>query len=192
MVRHVEARQASQGVVQRDATLRCLRWFGHVHRRRRWLTRNAGEILLHLFERRPGIDVADDRDDRIVGGIVHLEEVGHVLHSSGAQIGHGPDDGMRIRVIRVGGLGKDVTDLSVRNVVHTEPTLFLDGVDLILEIVRRDRERPHSIGLEEQREGDLICRQRFVVECAILVRRAIHAAAIHEHQIGVFSLPDIL
>jgi hypothetical protein len=57
---------------------------------------------------------------------------------------------MRIGEIRVGELGKRVADLAVRLIVDAEAALFLDGVDLVVEVVLGDRERL-AIGLEEQR-----------------------------------------
>ena len=150
VVRHVETRETSERVVERRAPLFGLRRLAHVHRRRRGLPCDAAKVFLHFLERRLRVHVADDRDDGVVGRVVHMEEVRDVLHGRGAQVGHGADHRMRIGEIRVGELGKRVADLAVRLIVDAEAALFLDGVDLVVEVVLGDRERL-AIGLEEQR-----------------------------------------
>ena len=82
--------------------------------------------------------------------------------------------------------------LAVRLVVEPEPPLFLDRVALVVEVVLRDLERPHAVGLEEQPEIELIGRQRFEVQRAILVGRPVHRAAVVEDQREVLAGADLL
>jgi hypothetical protein len=71
-------------------------------------------------------------------------------------------------------------------------TLFLHGVPLVVEVLFRDVERPHAVGLEEQREVELVGRQHVVVQRAILVGGAVHAAAVVEDQREVLARADLL
>ena len=73
---------------------------------------------------------------------------------------------------------------AVRLVVDAQPALFLDGVALVVEVLLGDDQRAHAIGFEEQRELELIGRQRLEVQRPIVVGRAVHRAAVVEDQRG--------
>ena len=174
------------------AALGGLRRLGDVDLRRRRLRRNRLEVLAHLLERGLGVDVADDRDHGVVRRVVGLEERRDVFHRRRAQIRHRADHRVLVREVLVGQLVDDLEGAAVGLIVHAEAALLLDRVDLVVELLLRDHQRPHPVGLEEQREIELVGRQDLEVERPILVGRAVHAAAVHEHQIGMLAGTDVL
>ena len=99
---------------------------------------------------------------------------------------------MLVGDVVVGELVDQLEGASVGLVVHAQAALLLDCVDLVLERVFGDHQRPHPVGLEEEREVELVGRQDLVVERALLVGRAVHAAAVHEHQVGMLARADVL
>ena len=76
--------------------------------------------------------------------------------------------------------------------VDTKPTLLLNGVYLVVEVVLGDCQRLHAVCFKKQRKIDLVRRQRLVVQRPVLVRGPVHVAAIHEHEVGMLILADVL
>jgi hypothetical protein len=82
--------------------------------------------------------------------------------------------------------------LPVRLVIDAQTTLLLDSVALIIQIGLIDRQRAHPVGFEEKHEIELVLGQDLIVVGEVLVRRAIHPAAVVQNQQEVLALADIL
>src|SRR5207247_1507115 len=61
----------------------------------------------------------------------------------------------------------------IRLVVHPQALLLLHGLALVLEVLRRDRERAHPVGLEPQRQIEPVRRHRLVVARVTVVGRPV-------------------
>ena len=91
----IRGRRASASSMRR-APLFLLRRLGHVDRGGAGCGGIALEVLPHLLERRLRVDVADDREDGVVRGVVGLEERGDVVDRRRAQVGHRADHRMLV------------------------------------------------------------------------------------------------
>ena len=143
-------------------------------------------------ERLGGLDVARDREEGVPGRVVRRVEAARVVERRGAEVVHRADDGVlvgegvvRERVGRLEGR-------RVRLVVDPEPLLLLHGLALVVELLLREDERAHPVGLEEEAEVEALGRERLVVVRPVLGRRAVHRAARGGHEPEVLALPDVL
>ena len=134
-------------------------------------------MLPHLFQRRLRLDVADDRDDGVVGRVVRLEKRRDVFDRRGVEIGHRTDHRVFVGGVVVGELVAHLERPPVRLVVDAQPPLFLHRVPLVLEVLSRDLERSHPVGFEKQREIELVGRQGLVIDRPVLAGRPVHVAA---------------
>ena len=143
-------------------------------------------------ERLVRLDVADDREEGVARGVVRVVEAARVVERRGAEVVHRADDGVlvRERVVRerVGRL----EGRRVRLVVDAQALLFLHGLALVVELLLREDEGAHPVGLEEEPEVEALGRQRLVVVRAVLGRRAVHRAAGARDEPEVLALADVL
>ncbi len=126
--------------------------FECVQRRSR---RNVAEVLLHQRLGGGRVDVAGERDHRVVRTVVALEPRLHVVKGRGVQILHRADGGPAVGVpFRKHAFEHSILDGSKRLIVAL--TFFvLNDPPLIIELLLRDRTEkvPHAIAL--QPEGEL-------------------------------------
>ena len=138
------------------------------------------------------IDVARDREEGVAGGVPRLVEGSGVVEGSGGEVVHGPDDGVlvseRVPGERVGRLERRRVGL----VVDAQPLFFLHGLALVVELLLREDEGAHPVGLEEEPEVEALGRQRLVVVRPILGGRAVHRAAGLGDEPEVLALADVL
>ena len=85
-----------EGIFDSFAALAFLLRLGNVRPRRRGLGGNGAEILLDLGQGLIGLEIADQRQHRVVGSIVAFEERLHVLQGGGVEVLHGADDGVLV------------------------------------------------------------------------------------------------
>src|ERR1019366_6827092 len=152
---------------------------------------NRAEVLLHSGERILGIQIAGQRQHRVVRGVIRLEELLDVLHRGRIQIGHRPDHRMLVGEVVVHQLVHLFEGLPVRLVVDAQAPFFFDGLPLILQVRLGDLERPHAVGLQEQGQVELVLGHDFEVQGAVVVGRAVHAAALGEDPIKVLAGPHV-
>ncbi len=156
------------------------------------MRRDAAEILLDLRQRFFGLEVAYQRQYRVVRRIINAKEILDVLHAGGVEIFHGADDRVLIREVIVHGLLRHFFRLAVGLVVDAQPPLFLHCIALIVEIGGADDERAHAIGFEKQAEVELIGGERLKIIRAIFGGGAVHLAAIVFDQDHVLAFTNIL
>ncbi len=141
---------------------------------------DGAEVLLDPGERLLGVDVADDRQHRVVRRVVRAEEGARVLQGGGVQVGHGTDRGVVVRValgVRQG--GQLLERRAVRDVVVPLAALVLDDVPLVLHglVVQGGQQGPHPVRLQPERELQLVGRHRLEVVGALEAGGAVEGAA---------------
>ena len=136
------------------------------------------EVLLDQLLRRRHVDVADDRQARVVRCVVLTEEPSHVIQLHGLDVLVRSDDvavvGMAFREQR---LHERFFGESVRLVLDALAALVADDVLLVRErgLIDLLEQIAHAIRLEPQRQLELVGRDRLEVVRAVVVRRAVHA-----------------
>ncbi len=115
---------------------------------------DATEVPLHEGEPLLRLDVAAQREDGVVRGVVATEEGVHVLEPR-AEVLHRPDRRVVVRVPLGEDGGVDVDERgAVRLVVVPLALLLLDDVALVVEVLlgQRVEEVGVPVGLEPERE----------------------------------------
>ena len=96
--------------------------------------RDGAEVLLDPAPRLLRVDVADDRQDRVVRRVVRTEERARVVQRHRVQIGHGADGRVVVRVaLGIGQRGHPLERGAVGHVVVALPALVLDHVTLVFQ-----------------------------------------------------------
>ncbi len=150
------------------------------HRWDRRVGRDPPEVPLDRCQCGGRVDVADDREDGIVGRVVGAEEGLHVVERGRVEVVHRPD---RRMVIRVSGRVQVGLDLlvpgAVRPVVVARTLLVLDHVTLVVEVVLAEcvEQAAHPVRLEPQRQVELMGRHGLEVVRPIQPGRAVHGPA---------------
>ena len=67
-----------------------------------------------------------------------------------------------------------------------------EALALIVELRLRDLERAHAVRFQEQRELELIRRQRLEVQRQVAAGGAVHRAAVGEHLVEVLAVADVV
>ncbi len=142
--------------------------------------RDGAEVLLDPGERLLRVDVADDRQDRVVGRVVGAEERARVLQRRRVQVGHRADGRVVVRVaLGVGQRGQPLEGGAVGHVVVALPALVLDHVTLVVQrlLVERGQQRAHPVRLQPERQLQLVGGHGLEVVGALEARRAVERAA---------------
>ncbi len=176
-------------VLRRSAGLLGLGQIGHWGR---GLRRDVAEILLDLRQRVGGLEVAHQRQHRIVRRVVDAEELLDVLDGRRVQVFHGADHRMLVGEVIVDQALQNFRRFAVRLIVHAQPALFLHGVALIVQIGLVHRQRAHAVGFQKQPEIQLVGSEGLEVIGAILGGGAVHVAAVVFHQDHVLAFADVL
>jgi hypothetical protein len=177
-IHHVDAREARQRIFHLRAALTRLCGLGEVDRLGRILPRDAAEILLHLGQRLLRVEIAHQREDGVVRRVVGLEELLDVVDRSGVEIVHGADDGMMVGEVIVDQFFDLLGGLPVGRIVAAQAPLLFHGLPLLFQILGRDDEAAHTVGLEEQAEVELVLGHRLVVGGAVGIGGAVRVAAV--------------
>ena len=125
------------------------------------------------------VDVAHDREACVVGRVILLEEPFHIVETHSLDVGvrsnHARVVGMRLRKERV---IQRLFDNAIRLVLDRLPPLVANDVLLVgkVRLIHLVEQIPHAIGLEPQREVQLVGGQRFEVVGPIEVRCPVDAA----------------
>ncbi len=149
---------------------------------------DGAEVLLDPGEGLLGVDVADDREDRVAGRVVRAEEGPGVLQGGGVQVGHRTDGRVVVRVAVGVDHGRQLLERrAVGHVVVALAALVLDDVPLVLHglFVERGEQRAHPVGLQPERELQLMGRHGLEVVGALEARGAVEGAAGALHQLEV-------
>jgi hypothetical protein len=118
-------------------------------------------VSLDELGRAGHVEVTGDRQDRVAGGVVAVEELGRVGHGGRLEIVEG--------TVAVVGVGERVEhdrrqlepgEPTVRPVQHVDPDLLLDHVDLVAQVLLGQPRAAHAVGLEEERPLERVARQR--------------------------------
>jgi hypothetical protein len=161
-------------------------------KRRRWgCRRNRLEVLADFVEGDFLIDVAGNRQRRIVRRVVGLEETGEVFERRGIEIGHRSDDRMLVRKILEQQLADDLGRFAVRLVVHAQTTLLFDRFALVVHGVQCDGRCPHAIRFEEQNHVELVGGHLLEIERVILIGLAVVTASVVLDQACEFPVGDV-
>ena len=168
----------------------------HVRHRDRQVRvgRDRPEVRLDPCPNLIRLDVADDGEHGVVRCVVQPEERRDVLHGGRVEILHRSDRGVVIGMA----VGEDRAEKlldprAVRPVVVRPALLVLHDLALVVEVLLRERveERAHAIGLEPERELELVARQGLEVVRAVEPRRAVHRPAGGLDESDVLGLPDV-
>jgi hypothetical protein len=161
-------------------------------RRRRLARRNVLEGLRHAPESVRRVDVPHDRQERVGRRVVATIEIARVAERGRLEVVHGPDDrmlvGKGVVCQRVGRLERG----GVRLVVHPQALLLLHGLALVVELLLREDERAHPVGLEEEREVERLGGHGLEIVRPVLGRRPVHRAARLGDEAEMLSLADVL
>ncbi len=173
---HVDARRRD-AVAHRDALLEVERGGEDVGPLERRARRNRSEVLLDERSRLRGVEVADDRERRVVRRVVGSEELLHVVERCGREVLHRPDDGVRVGVAVGEQVLEDDRERPAVRLVLALPLLVLYDVALIVELLDRQRveQERHTIGLEPQGVLERLARNGLEVVRAVVVRRSVDA-----------------
>ena len=142
--------------------------------------RDGAEVLLDPRERLLRVDVADDRQHRVVRRVVRAEERARVVQRRRVQIGHGADGRVVVRVaLGVDQRGHPLERGAVGHVVVALPALVLDHVTLVLQrlLVERGQQRAHPVRLQPERQLQLVRGHGLEVVGALEARRPVEGAA---------------
>ena len=134
------------------------------------------KILVHQLARLLRIEVPNNRQARVVRGVIELEKIPHVLQLRGLNIEVRTDDFAVVRMLfRKELMEQPFFHHAVGSVLHALPALIADHVLLIRKIglVQFVRQITHAVGLQPQRELQLIRRQRFEIVGAVKIGRAV-------------------
>lgn len=157
--------------------------------------RDRAEVLLDPGEGLLGIDVADDREHRVVRRVVRTEELPRVVEGRRVQVGHRADRRVVVRVAL--GVGKRCQALeggAVGHVVITLSAFVLHHVALVLHplVVQGGEQRAHAVGLQPEGELQLVGGHGLEVVGALEAGGAVEGAAGALHQLEVTVALDLL
>ena len=93
---------------------------------------------------------------RVLGNVVGLVELTHVGNRRRFEIDHAADRRVLVGVGRERVVEDDLRQPAVRLVLDTHAALFLHHLALALERLVIDAQRGHAIGLEPQRERQVL------------------------------------
>ncbi len=125
------------------------------------------------------VEVTGDGEHRVARRVVALEEILGVHHGRRLEV-------HEAAVAVVGVVERlehhrrqvDPREPAVRSVVDVDVDLFLDDVDLVAEVVRRDAGPAHAIRLQEQPQIERSRRQLRDVDGEVRVGAAVHHPAV--------------
>ena len=118
-----------------------------------WPARDRAEPLFHQRARRGDVDVAGERQHRIVRAVVIAEPLADVLEAGGVEIGHRADRRVAIGVAdREQAVADGIVGQAIGLVVVL-PLLVLDDAALLIELVlgQRAEQVAHAVAFHEQR-----------------------------------------
>ena len=72
--------------------------------------------------------------------------------------------------------------LAVGLVINSQPTLFLDGVALVVQIILGYGQATHSISFEKEGQIQLVCRKSLEVVGSIFICGAVHCPPVIENK----------
>ena len=151
--------------------------------------RDLAEVALDQRQRPVRVEIAAEGQRRIVRGVPALEEAPHVVERRPADVLGAADRRPRVRV--PGGVqrGRDLErHAAVGPVLVALAPLVEHHVALVVELGLRHRrqQEAHAIGLEPQRQLELVGGQRLEVQRAVGGRVAVERAA------GLADEPEVL
>ena len=154
---------------------------------------NCAVIFFDFLAGNFGSDVAGDDDGDVVGAVVSLKPFLDVLHAGGVEIGHGADDGPRIRMAdRISTFGDELPGHAV-GLIFTLTFFVLNHAALQVEffLVENRKQVAHAIAFGEQRVIKHGGRDVFEIIGAIVVRGAVEvggADAFHGVDVGEIEI----
>ena len=152
------------------------------------MRRDGPEVLLDPGERLDRVDVADHRQDGVARRVVRAEERARVLQRGRVQVRHRADRGVVIGVaVRVGEGGEPLEGGAVGHVVVALAALVLHDVALVLHrlVVQGGQQGAHAVGLQPERELQLMGGHRLEVVGALEAGGAVERTARALHQLEV-------
>ena len=147
---------------------------------------------VHQLQRLRRIDVADQRQRRVLRHVERVVEVAHVVHARGFEIRHAANRRVLVRVRGERLLVDDLVEPPVRLVVDAQPPLFLHDFALVRERVLVDAQRGHPVGLEPQHERQVLRRRRFPEDRLVVGRVGVALPADRGNHRGVAFGLDVL
>src|SRR5882672_5943625 len=84
---------------------------------------------------------------------------------------------MRVRRVPENQFINSEEGVDIGLIVITEALLLLYGISLVVEILLGNFQRAHAVAFEPERQGQMACRQRFVVIGPLSRSCAVHGPA---------------
>ena len=169
----------------------------HDHGRKRRFSRaarNVAEVLLHQRACLRRVEIAGDREHRVVRRIERTEELFDVFEARGGEVFERPDERVVERMRRWKcERGQPLPPRTVGLVVHRPTPFVLHHVTLRVELLLRHRrqQRAHPVGLEPERHRELVRWHRFKVIRAIKPGGTVERAARALNELEVLVRADM-
>jgi hypothetical protein len=142
-----------------------------------------------------GIEVAADREHRVVGSVEGAKEFPHVVQRGSVEIFHAPDHRVVVRVVRRIDHGLDpLVPVPVRLVVHPPAPLVLHHAALVVQLClcHGGKEESHAVRFQPESELEPVGRDGLEVVGAVQPGGPVHRAA-HPLDVGdVLCIGDVL
>ena len=139
------------------------------------------------------LEVADDDQHRVVRRVEGLEEVRDVLERGGVEVLQVAVEVVGVVPVRVGVLRQvEPGESAVGPVQDVDLDLVLDDFLLVLEVVGRDREALHAVGLGPERGLERVRGDDLEVVGEVEAGRAVEDAAVGLDELDELHLPEVL
>ncbi|CAM5587899.1 hypothetical protein STENM36S_06235 [Streptomyces tendae] len=155
---------------------------------------DGAEVLLDPGERLLRVDVADDRQHRVVRCVVGAEERARVFQGRRVKVRHRTDRRVVVGVpLRVGEGGQLLEGRAVGDVVVALAAFVLDDVPLVLHrlLVQGGQQGAHAVGLQPEGELQLVGGHGLEVVGPLEAGGAVERAAGALHQLEVTVALDL-
>ncbi len=122
------------------------------------------------------LEIPDEHRRRVVRHVVRRVELAHLPDRRRLEIAEAANRRVLVRVSRERAVEDDFGELAERLVLHLHPPLFLDDLDLGLQLLRAHFERGHAVGLEPERERQVVRGHRLPVDRRVFVGLGVRLA----------------
>ncbi len=124
---------------------------------------DGAKVLLRQLPDLVGAHVADHHQGGIVGRVPGLVPVAQLLDLHALEVGHPADGRGVVATGRIGHGAEQLERLGVGLVVGAQAALLLDDFDLAAELLGRQAQAGHAVGLQLQGHRQAVASQNLVV-----------------------------
>ncbi len=155
--------------------------------------RDRAEVLLDPLEGRLGLEVARHDERGVARRVEGLEERLGVLEGRGVEVLEVAVEVVRVEPVLVRDLRHvEPREPAVRPVQDVDLDLVLHDALLVREVLLRDREAAHAVGLGPERGLERVRGHDLEVVREVEARRAVQDAAVRLDELDELHLPEVL